>query len=59
VVVFVNGGQGRAWDKQVLSTKGSHLVQVQDIDRDGDVDIMGANWTSDYQAIELWDNLIN
>ena len=59
VVVFINSGQGRAWDKQVLSTKGSHLVQVQDIDRDGDDDIMGANWSGDYQAIELWENLTN
>jgi hypothetical protein len=59
VVVFVNDDQGRAWEKQVLSTKGSHLVQVQDIDRDGDHDIMGANWSGDYQAIELWENLTN
>ena len=57
VVIFVNGEQGRSWKKQVLSERGSHLLQVQDVDGDGDVDIVGANWTGEYQEIELWKNL--
>lgn len=59
VVVYVNQERGATWTKQVLSKKGSHLLQVKDIDGDGDPDIMGANWSGDYQPIELWRNMEN
>jgi hypothetical protein len=56
VSVYVNGGNGGSWDKKVLSTKGSHNVFVADIGNDGDLDILGANWSGEYQPIELWLN---
>ena len=54
VVVLINLGSGQGWDRTVLSTKGSHSIQVDDIDGDGSPDILGANWSGDYQPIELW-----
>jgi hypothetical protein len=56
VIVFVNRNGGSAWDKQVLSTKGSHCIQAGDIGADGDVDLVGANWSGPYQPIEFWEN---
>lgn len=56
VFVFVNRKHGGAWDKQVLSTKGSHCIQVGDIGADGDIDLVGANWSGPYQPVELWEN---
>ncbi|MCU0917774.1 MAG: VCBS repeat-containing protein [Planctomycetes bacterium] len=56
VVVFLNRGNGAAWDKQILSTKGSHCIQAGDIGADGDLDLLGANWSGPYQPVELWEN---
>lgn len=47
------------WHKHVLSERGSHSIQVDDIDGDGDMDVMGANWSSDYQPIEVWFNQLS
>ena len=56
VVAFLNKGGGAAWQKMLLSEKGSHLIRIGDIGNDGDIDIMGANWSGDYQPIQLWEN---
>jgi hypothetical protein len=56
VVVFFNRAGGTAWDKQVLSTKGSHYIRAGDIGGDGDVDLIGANWSGPYQPVEMWEN---
>jgi hypothetical protein len=56
VVVHVNRQKGASWARQVISTKGSHYIQVADVGSDGDLDIMGANWSGNYQPIELWLN---
>lgn len=56
VVVFRNEGRGAKWTPIILSTKGSHNIRVVDFDRDGDIDIMGANWSGPYQPIEIWEN---
>ena len=56
VIVFANRKHGSAWDKQVLSTKGSHCIQAGDIGADGDIDLVGANWSGPYQPVELWEN---
>jgi hypothetical protein len=54
VVVLINKGEGASWKKYVLSEKGSHSIEVADIDGNGYSDIMGANWSGDYQPVELW-----
>ncbi len=56
VVVCINRNKGAAWDKQVLSTQGSHCIQAGDIGADGDLDLMGANWSGPFQPVELWEN---
>ncbi len=56
VTVYINRQNGTSWARQVISTKGSHYIQVADIGSDGDLDIIGANWSGPYQPIELWRN---
>lgn len=56
VIVFANIGHGSACSRQVLSTKGSHCIQAGDIGSDGDIDLVGANWSGSYQPVELWEN---
>jgi hypothetical protein len=56
VIIFVNSGHGSSWSRQVLSAKGSHCIQAGDIGADGDVDLVGANWSGPYQPVELWEN---
>ncbi len=57
VAVYLNRNRGRSWEKQVLSTKGSHYIQATDLGSDGDADLIGANWSGPYQPIEWWENL--
>ncbi len=54
VVILINQENGQSWDKIILSDKGSHGIQVADINNDNKLDIFGANWSSDYQPVELW-----
>ncbi|MGW8180739.1 MAG: FG-GAP repeat domain-containing protein, partial [bacterium] len=56
VLIYLNQRGGKSWKRQVISSKGSHGVQVEDVDGDGRPDIMGANWSGPYQPIELWMN---
>ena len=56
VAVYINQGSGLSWKKQIISTKGSHYIRVGDIGNDGDMDIIGANWSGSYQPIEMWEN---
>lgn len=48
-------GQATAWQKQVVDTGGIHNGVVADIDKDGDFDIYGANWTGN-PPVKLWIN---
>ena len=54
VVVMINQGNGSYWEKLVISERGSHSIEIDDINGDGLPDIMGANWSGDYQPVELW-----
>jgi len=56
VIIYINRQKGSMWTKQVVSTRGSHCIRVADIGNDGDLDIMGANWSGGYQPVELWEN---
>jgi hypothetical protein len=56
VAVFINRKNGSSWKKQIVSSKGSHYIRVADIGNDGDMDIVGANWSGPYQPIEMWEN---
>jgi hypothetical protein len=57
VIVYINQGNAVKWKRQVVATTGSHNLCVADIDGDGNSDIVGANWSGDYQPIEMWKNL--
>jgi hypothetical protein len=59
VSVYYNNGGGRSWDRQVLSTTGSHNIVLVDVGADGRLDLFGANWnngSSTHGALELWLN---
>lgn len=56
VIVYRNAGAGANWHKNGVSTAGSHSMQLTDIDRDGDIDMFGANWSGDDQDVLLWRN---
>ena len=61
VSVYRNNGDGRSWTQQVVATSGSHNLRIADIDRDGDIDIMGTNWNdsaSDSAVVRIWRNNI-
>lgn len=53
---YLNRGPGRAWDKHVVATTGSHAIQILDVDSDGDIDLFGANWSGPFQPVQLWIN---
>jgi hypothetical protein len=62
VAVYYNGGRGSIWTEQILGTDGSHNMVVGDVEADGDMDILGANWNptgTDGGAIILWINQHN
>ncbi len=56
VKVYLSKKNGTAWQKVVLATTGSHSMRLVDIDNDGDMDLFGANWSGEHQAVELWKN---
>jgi hypothetical protein len=61
VSVYYNvgqGGRGANWVRQVISTEGSHELRAADFDRDGDVDLLGANWRNS-ATVDLWQNDLN
>lgn len=62
VVIYYNGGLGTTWQESILANTGSHNLAIGDIEPDGDMDILGANWNpgqTDGGAIVLWINRHN
>ena len=56
IAVYWNKTAGQTWAKEVIATTGSHSMRIVDVDNDGDLDLFGANWSGDHQAVELWKN---
>ncbi len=54
VKVYINADDGQSWTKQVIATSGSHSMRIVDVDKDGDMDLYGANWND--KKVELWIN---
>ncbi len=56
VRVYLNANDaGTQWMKLVAGTTGSHAIRLADVDRDGDMDIFGANWTAS-NAVDVFMN---
>lgn len=53
VSIFYNFGVDK-WEKQVISTGGSHSMRLYDFDGDGDIDILGANHAEN--IVKMWIN---
>jgi hypothetical protein len=53
VAIFYNLGKDR-WEKQVISTGGSHSMRLFDFDGDGDMDALGANHAE--HIVKMWVN---
>lgn len=54
VMVFWNQKAGSLWSRQILAETGSHNIRLADINQDGRLDLLGANWSGDYQPVEAW-----
>ncbi len=59
VVVALNEDKGNSWKKLVVSDRGSHCIAVLDYNNDGKPDFFGANWSGNYQPLQLWENRMN
>ncbi|MCL4181739.1 MAG: VCBS repeat-containing protein, partial [Verrucomicrobia bacterium] len=57
VGVLLNRGQAHPWENAVVSTTGSHGLQLLDVDGNGAPDLFGANWSGPRQNVQLWHNL--
>lgn len=55
VMVYKNLGGAISWQKIILATTGTHNGRTGDIDDDGDLDIVGKNYTGN-KVVELWRN---
>jgi hypothetical protein len=58
VSVHWNLGRSLDWSRQVLATTGSHNIRVADLNRDGYLDVIGANHgnTGCRTPVEIWLN---
>ena len=54
VVIYLNGGRGLTWRRQVIATTGSHDIAAADLNGDGLPDLLGANHGGPFQPVEVW-----
>lgn len=57
VGIYFNAGRGASWTLQVLDHGGSHNIAVGNIEGQGGIGILGANWSPDAPdggAVTLW-----
>ncbi len=54
VMIYSNEGDATKWRQQVIAVTGSHNLCVADIGNTGRLDLIGANWSGNYQPIEMW-----
>lgn len=70
VGIFVNQGDSEHWQFQLLGNGGTHNLRVADLGNDGDLDVIGANWSvwlpprpgykrvfDGADPLEIWENL--
>ncbi|NJN00638.1 MAG: VCBS repeat-containing protein, partial [Aquincola sp.] len=56
VAAYRTESGGLSWSRTLIDSTGSHAAKLVDIDRDGDLDVFGANFMGDDQAVKLWVN---
>lgn len=57
VMVYLNEGDATKWRQQIVAVTSSHNLCVADIGGDGKLDLIGANWSGDYQPVEMWQQI--
>jgi hypothetical protein len=53
VSVYDNAGEGLTWKMQIVATSGAHNLRTAEFDGDGDLDILGVNWTAPDNPVDL------
>lgn len=57
VMVYLGGRGGTEWRRETIAEAGSHNVCVVRLGDTGRIGIVGANWSGDYQPLELWEQV--
>jgi hypothetical protein len=57
LIVYHNNNKAAGWTKQVFATTGTHCAGMFDYQNDGDLDVVGCNYTSN--KLEMWINGTN
>jgi hypothetical protein len=57
VMVYTGRRGGHEWTREVISQTGSHNLCVLRLASTGRLGIVGANWSGDYQPLELWEQV--
>jgi hypothetical protein len=57
VMVYAGKRGTDEWTREVISTTGSHNLRVLRLAGTGRLGIVGANWSGDYQPLELWEQV--
>jgi len=55
VMVYENLGNAQSWNRTLLASTGTHNARIGDIGADGNLDIVGKNYTGE-KVVELWEN---